>query len=39
MNKLVQDRKTGEWYNPEVRFYERMSQPCIMAVFIRMRNK
>ena len=32
----VQDRKTGEWYNPQERFDEMMNKPEIIAVFKRL---
>jgi hypothetical protein len=32
----VQDRKTGEWYNPQERFDAMMNKPEIMAVFKRL---
>jgi hypothetical protein len=32
----VQDRKTGEWYNPQERFDELMNKPEIIAVFKRL---
>jgi hypothetical protein len=32
----VQDRKTGEMYNPQERFDEMMNKPEIMAVFKRL---
>jgi hypothetical protein len=34
--KLVQDRKTGEWYNPQERFDALMKKPEIVAVFKRL---
>lgn len=34
--KLVQDRKTGEWYNPQEAFDRMMNKPEIMAVFKRL---
>jgi hypothetical protein len=34
--KLVQDRKTGEWYNPQERFDAMMNKPEILAVFKRL---
>ncbi len=34
--KLVQDRKTGEWYNPQAKFDELMNKPEILAVFKRL---
>lgn len=34
--QMVQDRKTGEWYNPQERFDELMNKPEIMAVFKRL---
>jgi hypothetical protein len=33
---MVQDRKTGEWYNPQERFDEMMNKPEIMAVLKRL---
>ena len=33
----VQDRKTGEWYNPQERFMERMNSPELIAVLKRMK--
>jgi hypothetical protein len=33
---LVQDRKTGEWYNPQERFDQLMNKPEIIAVFKRL---
>jgi hypothetical protein len=32
----VQDRKTGEWYNPKERFDALMNKPEIMAVLKRL---
>ena len=32
----VQDRKTGEFYNPQERFDELMNKPEILAVFKRL---
>ena len=32
----VQDRKTGEWYNPQQAFDTMMNKPEIMAVFKRL---
>jgi hypothetical protein len=34
--QLVQDRKTGEWYNPQERFMERMNSPEVQAVLKRL---
>ena len=34
---MVQDRKTGEWYDPDVRFQELMEEPWFQAQMIRMR--
>ena len=34
---MVQDRKTGEWYDPEVKFQELMEQPWFQAQMGRMR--
>ena len=33
---LVQDRKTGEWYNPQQAFDTMMNKPEILAVFKRL---
>ena len=33
---LVQDRKTGEWYNPQEAFDRMMNKPEILAVFKRL---
>ena len=33
---LVQDRKTGEWYNPQEAFDRMMNKPEIQAVFKRL---
>jgi hypothetical protein len=33
---LVQDRRTGEWYNPQERFDALMNKPEILAVFKRL---
>jgi hypothetical protein len=35
--QLVQDRKTGEWYNPQERFDALMNKPEIVAVFKRLK--
>lgn len=34
--KLVQDRKTGEWYDPKAAFDRMMNKPEILAVFKRL---
>ncbi len=34
--KLVQDRKTGQWYNPQEQFDKMMNKPEIVAVFKRL---
>jgi hypothetical protein len=34
---LVQDRKTGEWYDPEVKFAELMEQDWFKEQLVRMR--
>lgn len=34
--KLVQDRKTGEWYNPQERFDTIMNEPETLEVFRRL---
>ena len=36
---MVQDRKTGEWYNPEVKFAELMEQDWFREQLVRMRLK
>ena len=33
---FVQDRRTGEWYNPKERFDAMMNKPEILAVFKRL---
>ena len=33
---MVQDRKTGEWYNPQQAFDTMMNKPEILAVFKRL---
>ena len=35
----VQDRKTGEWYNPQERFMEKMNSPEVIAVLKRMKDR
>jgi hypothetical protein len=34
---MVQDRKTGQWYDPEVKFRELMNKPEILAVMQRLK--
>ena len=34
--KLVQDRKTGEFYNPQERFDQLMNKPEILAMLKRL---
>lgn len=34
---LVQDRKTGEWYDPKAKFDELMNKPEIMASLNRLK--
>jgi hypothetical protein len=34
---MVQDRKTGEWYDPEVKFAELMQEDWFKAQLVRMR--
>ena len=36
LDKLVQDRKTGELYNPQEAFDKLMNKPEIIAVFKRL---
>ena len=36
LDQLVQDRKTGEWYNPQEAFDRMMNKPEILAVFKRL---
>jgi hypothetical protein len=33
---MVQDKKTGEWYNPQQAFDAMMNKPEILAVFKRL---
>jgi hypothetical protein len=35
----VQDRKTGEYYDPKAKFDEMMNKPEIMAVFKRLTSR
>jgi hypothetical protein len=37
LDKLVQDRKTGEWYDPKQKFDELMNKPEIMAMLNRLK--
>lgn len=37
--RLVQDRKTGEWYDPEERFRAVMDSPEVQAQFRRMKDR
>lgn len=37
-NKLIQDRKTGQWYDPEAKFKELLAQQWFVEVLKRMRN-
>ena len=34
---MVQDKRTGEWYDPEVKFKELLEQPWFQEQLIRMR--
>ena len=36
---MVQDRKTGEWYDPDVRFQELLQEPWFQAQMTRMRMR
>ena len=36
---MVQDRRTGEWYDPEVKFQELMQEDWFKAQLIRMRMR
>ena len=36
---MVQDRKTGEWYDPDVRFQELLQEPWFQAQMVRMRMR
>ena len=36
---MVQDRKTGQWYDPEVKFKELQSQPWFVALLKRMKER
>ena len=33
---MVQDKKTGQWYDPAVKFRELLAKPEIIAVFKRL---
>lgn len=37
--KLVQDRKTGERYNPEQRFKELFDKPWFVAIMKRLKDR
>lgn len=37
--QLVQDRKTGEWYNPEEKMRELFQQNWFVALLQRMKNR
>jgi hypothetical protein len=39
LDQLVQDRKTGEWYNPKEAFDAMMNRPEIMASLKRLSSK
>jgi hypothetical protein len=39
LDKLVQDRKTGEWYNPQEAFDRMMNKPEIMASLKRLTSR
>ena len=36
LDQLVQDRKTGEWYDPKAKFDEMMNKPEIVDVLKRL---
>lgn len=36
---LVQDRKTGEWYNPHEKMQELFNKPWFVAILQRMKNR
>jgi hypothetical protein len=36
---MVQCKKTGRWYDPQVEFRKKMESPEVLAVFQRLRNK
>jgi hypothetical protein len=36
---IVQDKKTGEWYDPDVKFKELQSQSWFVELLKRMANK
>lgn len=37
--KLVQDRKTGEWYDPEQRLKELFDKPWFVAIMKRLKDR
>jgi ribosomal protein L17 len=39
LDRLVQDRKTGEWYDPEQRFRELMTDQQIQATLQRLAQR
>jgi hypothetical protein len=38
MSKLVQDRKTGEWYDPELKLKELMDSKWFLETMKRMKD-
>jgi hypothetical protein len=36
---LVQDKKTGKWYDPKEKFKELQNQPWFIALLKRMKDK
>ena len=37
--KMVQDRKTGQWYNPEQKMQELFKKSWFVALLQRMKNR
>ena len=36
---LIQDRKTGEWYDPDKKFWELMKQQWVIDIMKRLKEK
>ena len=37
--RLVQDRKTGQWYNPEDAFRKTMESKEVRIIMVRLKNR
>lgn len=36
---LVQDRKTGQWYDPQAEFEKLLAQQWVIDIMIRLKNR